>query len=309
MMGSSLVLTCAVWESFVIIHRNDSVEDTVRITRALITAASPAQQTLPLQHLVDRDGVTKSLLHIIVAEAMTAGIEEFVIVVAPGMASAYHEAIRDVASNVQFVEQPHPQGYGHAVFVAQQAMHDEPFLHLVGDHIYLNHEGRGCAQQLVDLASAEDCAVSAVQASREQLLPYYGVVSGRPIANRAQVYAIDTVIEKPTPTEAEQQLLVPGLRVGHYLCLFGMHVLTPSIFDILGAQHAANPDASLQLSPALHQLAQQERYLALAHIGRRYDTGAKYGLLTAQLALGLDGSDREEVMNLLLELLLHRRSE
>jgi UTP--glucose-1-phosphate uridylyltransferase len=88
-----------------------------------------------------------------------------------------------------------------------------------------------------------------------------------------------------------------------------MHVLTPRIFDILDAQLHANPDRSLQLSPALNQLAQQERYLALAHIGRRYDTGAKYGLLTAQLALGLDGVDREEVMTLLLELLLHRRSE
>ena len=281
----------------------------MRITRALITAASPAQQTLPLQRLVDRDGVTKSLLQIIVTEALTAGIEQVVMVVAPGMAEAYHDAIRTIATDVQFVVQAEPKGYGHAVLLARDAMQSEPFLHLVGDHIYLSHAGRGCAQQLIELASAESCAVSAVQASREQLLPYYGVVAGRPIANRAQVYAIDTVIEKPTPTEAEQQLLVPGLRVGHYLCLFGMHVLTPRIFDILDAQLHANPDCSLQLSPALNQLAQQERYLALAHIGRRYDTGAKYGLLTAQLALGLDGVDREEVMTLLLELLLHRRSE
>jgi UTP--glucose-1-phosphate uridylyltransferase len=88
-----------------------------------------------------------------------------------------------------------------------------------------------------------------------------------------------------------------------------MHVLTPRIFDILDAQLHANPDRPLQLSPALNQLAQQERYLALAHIGRRYDTGAKYGVLTAQLALALNGVDREEVMTLLLELLLHRRSE
>jgi UTP--glucose-1-phosphate uridylyltransferase len=88
-----------------------------------------------------------------------------------------------------------------------------------------------------------------------------------------------------------------------------MHVLTPSVFEILAKEFAENPERVLQLSPALNQLAQQERYLALAHIGRRYDTGAKYGLLTAQLALGLQGKERDEVMATLVELLLHRRGE
>jgi UTP--glucose-1-phosphate uridylyltransferase len=91
--------------------------------------------------------------------------------------------------------------------------------------------------------------------------------------------------------------------------LFGIHVLTPQIFDILQQQHHAAPDETLQLSPALQVLAQRERYLALAHIGRRYDTGAKYGLLTAQLALGMQGVDRDDVMATLVELMLHRRSE
>jgi UTP--glucose-1-phosphate uridylyltransferase len=281
----------------------------VRITRALITAASPVQQTLPLQRLVDRDGVSKTLLHIIVAEAVHAGIAEVVIVVAPNMAEAYRNAINDVPAEIRFVEQAEPRGYGHAILQAQSAMANEPFLHLVGDHIYIADTQRSCAQQVIDLATSEDCAVSAVQSSREHLLPYYGVVGGRPLPSRAQVYTIDRVIEKPTPTEAEQQLLVPGLRAGHYLCQFGMHVLTSSIFDILAKEFADAPNQVLQLSPALNQLAQQERYLALAHIGRRYDTGAKYGLLTAQLALGLHGDERDEVMATLVELLMHRRGE
>lgn len=281
----------------------------MRITRALITAASPVQQTLPLQRLVDRDGVSKTLLQIIVAEAVQAGIAEVVIIVAPQMADAYRQAISDVHADIRFVEQAQPRGYGHAILQAQSAMADAPFLHLVGDHIYIADDQRSCAQQVLDLASAESCAVSAVQSSREHLLPYYGVVGGRPLPGRAQIYTIDRVLEKPTPTEAEQQLLVPGLRAGHYLCQFGMHVLTPSVFEILAKQFADHPHQTLQLSPALNQLAQQERYLALAHIGRRYDTGAKYGLLTAQLALGLHGNERDEVMATLVELLMHRRGE
>lgn len=281
----------------------------MRITRALITAASPVQQTLPLQRLVDRDGVSKTLLQIIVAEAVQAGIGEVVIVVAPNMADAYRQAITDVNAEIRFVEQTHARGYGHAILQAEHAMAHEPFLHLVGDHIYIADAQRSCAQQVIDLAVSESCAVSAVQSSREHLLPYYGVVGGRPLPGRAQIYTIERVLEKPTPTDAEQQLLVPGLRAGHYLCQFGMHVLTPSIFDILATHFAEQPTQSLQLSPALNQLAQQERYLALAHIGRRYDTGAKYGLLTAQLALGLHGSERDEVMATLVELLMHRRGE
>src|ERR1043166_4204625 len=47
------------------------------------------------------------------------------------------------------------------------------------------------------------------------------------------LYEVSAVLEKPTPTEAEQKLDVPGLRAGHYLCFFGMHVLTPLIMELL----------------------------------------------------------------------------
>ena len=67
-----------------------------------------------------------------------------------------------------------------------------------------------------------------------RLLPRFGAVAGRRVAGRSDLYRVDTVIEKPTPTEAEQRLLVPGLRAGYYLCFFGMHVLTPRVMEILG---------------------------------------------------------------------------
>ena len=279
----------------------------MRITRALITAASPSQKTLPLQRLVDRDGSPKTVLQIIVAEARQAGIEHIVVVVAPGSAESYAAALPGEAQFVQFIEQAEPRGYGHAVMIARDAMHDEPFLHLVGDHIYISSQNRGCAQQIIDIATAESCAVSAVQASREHVLPYVGVIGGRPVAGKPQHYTVDRVIEKPTPTAAEQYLLVPGLRVGHYLCFFGMHVLTPTIFSLLAAEEQRRPAALLQLSPALDALARHERYLAVAELGKRYDTGAPYGLLAAQLGLGLNGRDREEVLATIAELLLHRR--
>jgi UTP--glucose-1-phosphate uridylyltransferase len=258
-----------------------------------------------LQRLVDRDGITKPVLQIIIEEALHAGIEEIGVVVAPGDAPAYREAAGPHQARLRFVEQSSPRGYGDAVLSARSAVGDAPFLHLVGDHIYLSGMSGG-ARRLVEVAERERCAVSAVQPTRESLLPYYGAIGGRRVAGQTDLYAIERVLEKPTPTAAEQHLLVPGLRAGHYLCFFGMHVLTPTIFEILEDQ-VGRGDQPLPLSAALDQLATRERYLALADLGRRYDLGAKYGLLTAQLALALDGDDRDEVLTTLVELLAARR--
>jgi UTP--glucose-1-phosphate uridylyltransferase len=120
------------------------------------------------------------------------------------------------------------------------------------------------------------------------------------------LYEISEVVEKPTPTEAEQRLIVPGLRAGHYLCFFGMHVLTPAVMELLAENVATRKQGSVQLTNALAGLARRERYLAGELQARRYDIGVKYGLLTAQLALALEGQDREEVLSGLVELLARR---
>ena len=281
----------------------------MQIKKAVITSAGRAQRALPLQTLVDRDGVTKSALQVILEEAVAAGITDLGIVIVPGDQAAYTTAAGAKAEMLTFIEQPQPMGYGHALYCARHFVGSEPFLHLVSDHLYLSRGEKRCAQQLVEVAKAESCSVSAVQATREGMLPYYGTVGGRRVQKIANLYEIETVAEKPTPTEAEQKLIVPGLRAGHYLCFFGMHVLTPAVMDILGeliAQAAGNN--LVQLSPALAKLAGRERYLAMELSGHRHNIGVKYGLLIGQLALALDGNDREEIMADLLELLAVRES-
>jgi len=272
----------------------------MKIRKAVITAAGPSQRSLPLQTLVDRDGVEKPVLRIIVEEALRAGVEEIAIVVSLGDGAPYARAAGDHAGRLRFVPQPEPLGYGHAVLCARDFAGQDPFLHLVGDHLYISRTEKGCAQQLVEVAEAQACAVSAVQATRENLLPHYGAAGGQRVAGSQDLYRIDTVIEKPTPTEAEQRLVVPGLRAGHYLCFFGMHVLTPTVMDFLGPR--------VTLSAALAELARREQYLALERANRRYDIGVRYGLLTAQLALALSGRDRDEVLSQLVELLAMREA-
>ena len=276
----------------------------MNVKKAVITAAGKNQRTLPLQSLVDRDGTTKTALAIILEEALAAGVDEIGIVIQPGDQAAYALAAGPHAKRLTFLEQPEPLGYGHAVACAREFTGRAPFLLLVGDHLYVTSETRGCARQLVELAAAAKAAVSAVQATHESKLPFYGAIGGRRLTSQAGLYEIGEVLEKPTPTEAEQRLIIPGLRAGHYLCFFGMHVLTPTVMDLLSELLAAG--RGVHLSTALGKLAKQERYLAAELRGRRYDIGAKFGLLTAQLALALAGGDRDEVLTGLVELLAHK---
>lgn len=261
---------------------------------------------LPLQTLVDRDGLQKSALRIIIEEALSSGVEDICLVVRPGDQTAYRSAAGDFHGKLTFVEQAEALGSGHALLCAKDFVGREPFLHFVSDHLYISREMKRCAQQLIEIASAEACSVSAVQATRESMLPYYGAVGGKGVGYHQKLYEVDYVVEKPTPTEAEQRLIVPGLRAAHYLCFFGMHVLTHGILDILAEQQAASGGAQLGLAPALNALAERERYLAYDLPGRRYNLGVKFGLLNAQLALGLAGSDREEVLAQLIENLAAR---
>src|ERR1017187_636639 len=218
----------------------------------------------------------------------------------PGDEIRYARVAGNHADRLRFVAQPELLDYGDAVLCARDFVGQDPFLHLVGDRLYISRTEKGCAQQLVEVAEAQACAVSAVQATRENLLPHYGAAGGQRGAGSQDLYRIDTVIEKPTPTEAEQRLVVPGLRAGHYLCFFGMHVLTPTVMDFLAPR--------VSLSAALAELARREQYLALERANRRYDIGVRYGLLTAQLALALSGRDRDEVLSQLVELLAMREA-
>jgi UTP--glucose-1-phosphate uridylyltransferase len=281
----------------------------VEIKKAIITAASKTQRTLPLQTLVDRDGTTKAALRILIEEILAAGIQEICVVICPGDQAAYAAAAGGQNGRLRFVEQAAALGYGHAVGCARDFAGTEPFLLLVGDHLYVSGGAKRAAQQLVEIARVENCAVSAVQATHESKLPYYGTVGGRLIAARKGLYEVSEVIEKPTPTEAEQRLIVPGLRAGHYLCFFGMHVLTPAVMEMLASEQERAGSRRVHLSTVLAKLAKRERYLACELEAHRYDIGVKYGLLTAQLALALDGQDREEVLSGLVDLLARRGTQ
>jgi hypothetical protein len=125
------------------------------ITKALITAANPFQRTLPLQTIIDQRGESKSALQVLLEEAAGAGVNEFCVVVCPGDEAAYAGACGALRSQVRFVAQREASGYGRAILCGREFVGDQPFLHLVGDHLPVAQGTTSCARQLVDVAAAD----------------------------------------------------------------------------------------------------------------------------------------------------------
>ena len=71
--------------------------------------------------------------------------------------------------------------------------------------------------------------------------------------------------------------------------------MRPKRHDHCACAFEAQRDADL--------IAERERYLAFEVRGSRYNLGMQYGLLVAQLALGLAGQDRAEILAQVVELL------
>lgn len=276
----------------------------MEVRKAVITAGAPFQRSLPLQTFIDQNGTQKAALKILIEEILSAGIEKIAVVIHKGDTPSYQRAVEELGRYVEFIEQDEPLGYAHAVACAASFIGESPFMLLVGDHLYISSCEYSCSKQLLLAAIEAGCSISAVQPTHESLLPYFGTVGGRPLQGKSRFYQIERVIEKPTPTEAEQHLIIPGLRAGYYLCFFGMHVLSPRVISILQEhfKHAVDP-RQVELTAALDELAKKEKYLAYIIKGRRYDIGAPYGIFIAQLALALSGKDRDLVLKRIIETL------
>ena len=225
-------------------------------------------------------------------------------------AASQAQSIKNILDRLTFVIQSEPLGYGHAVFQSKDFVKNEPFLLLHGDYLSISSiSHKRCSRQIIDLAIEEECSVAAVNPTIEHQISKYGTLTGRNFKTYSGVYQIEKIIEKPSISQAELELKTAGLRAGYYLCFFGMYVFQPVVFDLLAEEIDKNPGCNILLTPVHQKLTQNEKYLALEIQGKRYDTSKKLGLLQAQLALGLSGQMRDEMLTTLLQTLADYRKE
>jgi UTP--glucose-1-phosphate uridylyltransferase len=321
------------------IRRVEQENTLAKVRKAVITAAGRGTRQYPASTavqkemfpLVDRDGLTKPVIQIIGEEAIDAGIEQICIVTQPGEEHQYREYFRRMTDvevkqfrgkdwaileseklgafgeRLSFVEQHTPEGFGHAVYQARQWVGDEPFLLLLGDHVYISDIKDRCARQLIKVYEQYMLdSATAVQPTVERLLHLFGVIRGTPIDAARGIYKAELIVEKPSVEMAREKLATGGLPAGNYLAHFGMHVFSPRIFESLEYLIANDlrEQGEFQLTAAQEHLRQQtDKYWCVVTQGQRYDTGIPYGLMETQLALALQGIHRTEICEAIARIL------
>jgi UTP--glucose-1-phosphate uridylyltransferase len=310
-----------------------------KVRKAVITAAGrgtrqyPASTAVQIEMfpLVDRDGLTKPVIQIIGEEAIDSGIEEICIITQPGEEKQYREYFKRMSDEMvksfrgkdwaileseklgafgerlHFAEQHNPEGFGHAVYQAKKFVGNEPFLLMLGDHIYISDIKDRCARQLIKVYEQYMLeTITGVQPTIEKQLHLFGVLRGAPVEPAKGIYKAELIIEKPSVEAAREKLATPGLPAGNYLAHFGMHVFSPRIFESLEylIKNNLREKGEIQLTAAQEHLRQQtDKYWCLITQGQRYDTGIPYGLMETQLALSLNGVHRTDICEAIARIL------
>jgi UTP-glucose-1-phosphate uridylyltransferase len=276
-----------------------------KVRKAVIPAAGFGTRLFPaskatkkeLFPVIDRDGIAKPAILLIVEEALQAGIEEIIIIVQkddlsdfqnffntqisienynklPANFQEYSRRILDIGRRITFVIQNSQEGFGHAVYTAHEAVGSEPFLLMLGDHIYRSTTQISCAQQLVDAYQQHGKSVVGLRLTPEEKIANFGTVSGVWIDPNS-LLNITEFAEKPTLEYAHNNLRIPGMPDDQFLTVFGQYILSPEIFDYLGEniQNNYRERGEFQLTSALDRLRKAEGFMGLVMNGTRFDIG------------------------------------
>ncbi len=274
----------------------------MKVRKAIIPAAGLGTRLLPNTKSIPKEMlplVDKPVLQYIVEEAVSAGVEQILIITnrgkspiedyfdyAPDLESRLladgkdkeARTIREVAdmADVYFVRQKETKGLGHAVWRAKSFVGNEPFAILLGDDIMLSETP--VLKQLVDAAEANSCSAIAIREfPGEEICKYSSVKLEEKLSDR--VYRIGDMNEKPTMDE----------RLSNY-AIMGRYVLTPAIFDIL-EQTPPGRNNEIQLTDGMRQLCHVEPMCAVDFEGKRYDTGNLKGYLESIIDFALKNEE------------------
>ena len=274
----------------------------MRVRKAVIPAAGLGTRLLPNTKSIPKEMlplVDKPVIQYIVEEAVSAGVEQILIITNRGKSAIENyfdyapdleERLRadgkerdaDVVHNVAdmadvfFLRQKETKGLGHAIWRAKSFVGDEPFGVLLGDDIMLSE--KPVLKQLVEAAEANSCSAIAVREVPDELIVKYSSVKlEEKLSDR--VYRISDMNEKPTLEE----------KLSQYAIL-GRYVLTPGIFDIL--EHTApGRNNEIQLTDGMRVLCRREKMCAVDFEGKRYDTGNLKGYLESIIDFALHNEE------------------
>ncbi len=276
----------------------------MKIKKAIIPAAGLGTRVLPASKALPKEMlpiVDKPAIQYIVEEAVKAGITDILIITNRGKGiiedhfdySIELEAmlekrgntdtlnsLKNVAelANIYYIRQKVTRGLGDAVLRAREFVGDEPFAVLYGDDVIIGEVP--AIGELCEAYEKYGKNVVGIKEVPDELIVKYCSLAVSPLEEK--LFAVSDMIEKPTLDK----------KISNYSIL-GRCVLTSEIFDIL-ERTPLGVGNELQLTDAMRELASKYGMVGVDFSGIRYDMGNKFGILKANIEVGLNHPEISE---------------
>lgn len=267
------------------------------VKKAVIPAAGLGTRVLPISKALPKEMlpiVDKPAIQFIVEEAVASGITDILIITTRGksvMEDHFDEAIElyarlestgkdsiladlkkiDSLANIHFIRQKMPKGLGHAVLCAKAFVGDDPFAVLYGDDVILGDIP--ATSELIEAYNKYGLGVVGSKQVSLEVIGKYSSLKVEPVGGNT--YKVSDMIEKPASHEVLSNFSI-----------LGRCILTPEIFGIL-EQTPPGAGGEIQLTDAMKVLTHRKGMMAVEYSGTRYDMGNKFGILQANIELGL----------------------
>ncbi|MGE4268381.1 MAG: UTP--glucose-1-phosphate uridylyltransferase GalU [Deferribacterales bacterium] len=276
----------------------------MRVRTAVFPVAGLGTRLLPATKSIPKEMVTlidKPLIQYAVEEVIAAGIERVIFVSARskraledyfdntpeleyqlesnGKVKALEEMRRiSEMCDITYVRQKNPNGLGHAVLCAKDAVGNEPFAVILPDDIIMS-KVPVTAQLVEQFNRTRKSVISLMEVPDEDTSKYGIVVPGERVDDR--MMRLEGMVEKPKKNPPSN------------LAIIGRYILTSEVMDALQTI-PRGADGEIQLTDALLEVAKSSRVYGYSFEGKRFDCGNKFGLFEAAVNFALDREDMRE---------------
>lgn len=215
--------------------------------------------------------------------AKDTGIEQVLLVTAPDQLHLLRSYLSTYPhQNIDLIVQSSPKGFGHAVLQAEQYVDNEPFVVMLGDHLYRsNHGNQSCLQQLLNayrqnVTNFSAIGLTGVMTCAAEQVSETGLLQSDVGMKDKRFFEITDMEEKP-PIEVAQNRFQSRISHQHFLCQAGIDILPPSIFNLLREKEQRlqqeNKTSELGLRESMNCLRQNGQLRGCLLDGQRYDLG------------------------------------
>jgi len=277
-----------------------------KIKKAIIPVAGFGTRLFPVTKnlkksffpIMDRDGILKPAILILLEQLEEAGIENICLVIGedeqpiydeffkplskehydklPEDRKHYEDLMVNIGKKITYVVQKERKGFGHAVYQCREFTKDEPVLLLLGDMIYHSYKNENCMLQMIQIYEQYGLPIISMHKVPKNDVVHYGIMHGQWEDKEETVLKLDEIKEKPSIEYAEDYLAVKTkVSKDNYYAVFGQYVLTSDVFDALKENIDNNilENGEIQLTSALDTVRSRTGMIGYTVAGKSYDIG------------------------------------